>query len=127
MNNHYSLIFQQLNFIGHCYGLNVDETNDLRVQADIDGNGVLDYNEFKNLGGGKSRVISQLAHRFPSSDCTLLRTKSCPQSDCSIPNKIQPQAPIRIRTLTLPLETSLMLIVSPVELCPRGLLLLIAT
>ncbi|KAL2556314.1 Calcium-binding endonuclease/exonuclease/phosphatase family [Forsythia ovata] len=38
---------RQLNLIGHCYGLSVDETNDLWVQADIDGNGVLDYNEFK--------------------------------------------------------------------------------
>lgn len=38
---------RQLNLIGHCYGLSVEETNDLWVQADIDGNGVIDYNEFK--------------------------------------------------------------------------------
>ncbi|KAL2459877.1 IQ-domain 13 [Forsythia ovata] len=39
---------------------------------------------------GKSRVMLQLAPRFTSSDCTLLRTRSRPQSDCSISNKIQP-------------------------------------
>lgn len=36
----------QLNLIGHCHGLSVEETKDLWVQADIDGNGVLDYKEF---------------------------------------------------------------------------------
>ncbi|KAL2554826.1 Uncharacterized protein Fot_08445 [Forsythia ovata] len=71
-----------------------------------------------NFGGGKSRIILQLVHRFPSSDCTLLRTRSRPQSDYSIPNKIQPQVPTKIQTPTLPLEANLMLIVPPVELCP---------
>ncbi|XP_061339215.1 uncharacterized calcium-binding protein At1g02270-like [Gastrolobium bilobum] len=37
---------QQLNLIGHCHGLSVEETKDLWIQADIDGNGVLDYKEF---------------------------------------------------------------------------------
>ncbi|KAL2457630.1 Uncharacterized protein Fot_56149 [Forsythia ovata] len=57
---------RQLNIIGHCYGLNVDETNDLRVQADIDGNGVLDYNEFKNfqcIGGRLRLFLSNVAAR----------------------------------------------------------------
>ncbi|KAK7321325.1 hypothetical protein VNO77_31852 [Canavalia gladiata] len=37
---------QQLNLIGHCHGLSVEETKDLWIQADIDGNGVIDYKEF---------------------------------------------------------------------------------
>ncbi|KAL2498920.1 hypothetical protein Adt_24470 [Abeliophyllum distichum] len=62
--------------------------------------------------------MPQLAPRFPLFDCTLLRTRSRLQSDCSIPNKIRPRVPTRIRTPTLPLEASLMLIVPRVELCP---------
>lgn len=38
--------FVQLNLIGHCHGLSVEETKDLWLQADIDGNGVLDYKQF---------------------------------------------------------------------------------
>lgn len=38
---------RQLNLIGHCYGLSIQEMNDLWVQTDIDGNGVVDYKEFK--------------------------------------------------------------------------------
>ncbi|CAL5367828.1 unnamed protein product [Camellia sinensis] len=38
---------RQLNLIGHCHGLSVEETKDLWVQADIDGNGVLDFKEFQ--------------------------------------------------------------------------------
>ncbi|XP_059667332.1 uncharacterized calcium-binding protein At1g02270 [Cornus florida] len=38
---------RQLNLIGHCHGLSLEETKDLWVQADIDGNGVLDYKEFQ--------------------------------------------------------------------------------
>lgn len=38
---------RQLGMIGHCYGLSIDETKDLWIQADIDGNGVLDYEEFQ--------------------------------------------------------------------------------
>ncbi|XP_073122587.1 uncharacterized calcium-binding protein At1g02270-like [Henckelia pumila] len=38
---------RQLNLIGHCNGLSSDEIKDLWTQADIDGNGVLDYKEFK--------------------------------------------------------------------------------
>ncbi|XP_058747836.1 uncharacterized calcium-binding protein At1g02270-like [Vicia villosa] len=37
---------QQLNLIGHCYGLSDEETKDLWFQADIDGNGVIDYKQF---------------------------------------------------------------------------------
>ncbi|RDY03512.1 putative calcium-binding protein [Mucuna pruriens] len=37
---------RQLNLIGHCHGLSVEETKDLWVQADINGNGVIDYKEF---------------------------------------------------------------------------------
>ncbi|XP_076941879.1 putative calcium-binding protein At1g02270 [Bidens hawaiensis] len=37
----------QLNFIGHPNGLSDEETKDLWVQADIDGNGVIDYKEFQ--------------------------------------------------------------------------------
>jgi Ca2+-binding EF-hand superfamily protein len=36
----------QLNLIGHCHGLSEEEIKELWVQADIDGNGVLDYKEF---------------------------------------------------------------------------------
>ncbi|CAK9139033.1 unnamed protein product [Ilex paraguariensis] len=38
---------RQLHLIGHPYGLSVEETKDLWVQTDIDGNGVLDYKEFQ--------------------------------------------------------------------------------
>ncbi|KZV40958.1 hypothetical protein F511_05203 [Dorcoceras hygrometricum] len=38
---------RQLNLIGHCNGLSAAELKELWVQADTDGNGVLDYNEFK--------------------------------------------------------------------------------
>lgn len=37
----------QLNLTGHCNGLSAEEIKDLWVQADIDGNGVLDYKEFQ--------------------------------------------------------------------------------
>ncbi|XP_054788697.1 uncharacterized calcium-binding protein At1g02270 isoform X3 [Prosopis cineraria] len=37
---------RQLNLFGHCHGLSDEETTDLWSQADIDGNGVLDYKEF---------------------------------------------------------------------------------
>lgn len=37
----------QLSLLGHCHGLSDEETKDLWVQADIDGNGVLDYKEFQ--------------------------------------------------------------------------------
>ncbi|CAB4302126.1 unnamed protein product [Prunus armeniaca] len=38
---------RQLNMTGHCHGLSLEETKDLWVQADIDGNGILDYAEFQ--------------------------------------------------------------------------------
>ncbi|GMH09083.1 hypothetical protein Nepgr_010923 [Nepenthes gracilis] len=38
---------RQLNLIGHPHGLTKEETRELWVQADIDGNGVLDYQEFQ--------------------------------------------------------------------------------
>ncbi|CAI9087004.1 OLC1v1020957C3 [Oldenlandia corymbosa var. corymbosa] len=38
---------RQLKLVGHCYGLSIEETKDLWVQADIDGNGVLDFEEFQ--------------------------------------------------------------------------------
>ncbi|XP_051138256.1 uncharacterized calcium-binding protein At1g02270-like [Andrographis paniculata] len=38
---------RQLNLFGHCNGLSSEEVQELWVQADVDGNGVLDYNEFK--------------------------------------------------------------------------------
>lgn len=37
---------RQLNLIGHSHELNEEEIKELWVQADIDGNGVLDYKEF---------------------------------------------------------------------------------
>lgn len=40
------LNFVQLNLIGPCYGLSVEETKDLWFQADIDGNGLIDYKQF---------------------------------------------------------------------------------
>lgn len=48
---HHHLLIMQLNLTGRCHGLSVEETKDLWVQADVDGNG-LDYKEFqvsKNL------------------------------------------------------------------------------
>lgn len=42
-----SLLLIQVNLIGVPYGLDFQETRDLWVQADIDGNGVVDYEEFK--------------------------------------------------------------------------------
>lgn len=39
--------FIQLNLTGHCHGLSPEEIKDLWVQADIDGNGVVDYDEFQ--------------------------------------------------------------------------------
>ncbi|GJV58104.1 uncharacterized calcium-binding protein isoform X2 [Tanacetum coccineum] len=38
---------RQLNLIGQSCGLNEEETKDLWIQADYDGNGVLDYKEFQ--------------------------------------------------------------------------------
>ncbi|KAL8210918.1 hypothetical protein R6Q57_005355 [Mikania cordata] len=38
---------RQLKFIGHPNGLSNEETKDLWVQADVDGNGVVDYEEFQ--------------------------------------------------------------------------------
>ncbi|KAG8661847.1 hypothetical protein MANES_01G044801v8 [Manihot esculenta] len=38
---------RQLNLTGRCHGLSVEETKDLWVQADVDGNG-LDYKEFQH-------------------------------------------------------------------------------
>ncbi|KAI3704819.1 hypothetical protein L1987_75048 [Smallanthus sonchifolius] len=38
---------RQLNFIGHPNGLSKEETKDLWFQADIDGNGVVDYKDFQ--------------------------------------------------------------------------------
>ncbi|KAF5731319.1 hypothetical protein HS088_TW19G00927 [Tripterygium wilfordii] len=38
---------RQLNLTGHQHGLTVEETKDLWVQADTDGDGVLDYKEFQ--------------------------------------------------------------------------------
>jgi Ca2+-binding EF-hand superfamily protein len=35
-----------MNRFGHSHGLNEEEIKELWVQADIDGNGVLDYKEF---------------------------------------------------------------------------------
>lgn len=40
-------LFLQLNITGHCHGLSVEETKELWVQADIDGNGVVDHKEFQ--------------------------------------------------------------------------------
>ncbi|KAH6770996.1 Calcium-binding endonuclease/exonuclease/phosphatase family [Perilla frutescens var. hirtella] len=53
---------QQLNLIGHCYGLHTEEIRELWVQADVDGNGVLDYEEFKqriwNAYSGQGEKVS---------------------------------------------------------------------
>ncbi|KAL1539809.1 hypothetical protein AAHA92_24246 [Salvia divinorum] len=38
---------RQLNLIGHCNGLSEEEIQGLWVQTDMDGNGVVDYKEFK--------------------------------------------------------------------------------
>ncbi|XP_057457668.1 uncharacterized calcium-binding protein At1g02270-like isoform X2 [Lotus japonicus] len=40
---------RELNLTGHCHGLCEQEIKDLWVQADIDGNGVLDYKEFLQI------------------------------------------------------------------------------
>ncbi|KAF2560541.1 hypothetical protein F2Q70_00015030 [Brassica cretica] len=38
---------RQLNLTGHCNGLTKKEIKDLWIQADIDGNGIVDYKEFQ--------------------------------------------------------------------------------
>ncbi|EOA13386.1 hypothetical protein CARUB_v10026428mg [Capsella rubella] len=38
---------RQLNLTGHCNGLTTKEIKDLWIQADIDGNGIVDYKEFQ--------------------------------------------------------------------------------
>ncbi|CAH8360291.1 unnamed protein product [Eruca vesicaria subsp. sativa] len=38
---------RQLNLTGHCNGLTTKEIKDLWIQADIDGNGLVDYKEFQ--------------------------------------------------------------------------------
>ncbi|XP_057951256.1 uncharacterized calcium-binding protein At1g02270 isoform X2 [Malania oleifera] len=40
---------RQLNLTGHCHGLGDEGTKELWFQADIDGNGVLDYKEFQRI------------------------------------------------------------------------------
>ncbi|XP_010251179.1 PREDICTED: uncharacterized calcium-binding protein At1g02270 isoform X2 [Nelumbo nucifera] len=40
---------QQLGLTGYSHGLSVQETKDLWIQADIDGNGVVDYEEFQRI------------------------------------------------------------------------------
>ncbi|XP_023553500.1 uncharacterized calcium-binding protein At1g02270 isoform X2 [Cucurbita pepo subsp. pepo] len=40
---------RQLNLTGHPHGLSVGEIKDLWVQADSDGNGILDHNEFQRI------------------------------------------------------------------------------
>ncbi|KAL2556559.1 Uncharacterized protein Fot_01298 [Forsythia ovata] len=102
--------------------LNNEEPNDEQDANFIKNFSKIAHDEIRSLikeKFGGAMVMPQLAPRLSSSDCTLLCTRSCLQSDCSIPNKIQPQVPTRIRTPTLPLEASLMLIVPLVELCPR--------
>ncbi|KAL6127315.1 hypothetical protein ACLB2K_075356 [Fragaria x ananassa] len=51
---------RQLNMTGHCNGLSHEETKDLWVQADIDGNGILDYEGFQqriwNLTDGGNEI-----------------------------------------------------------------------
>ncbi|KAJ6373493.1 hypothetical protein OIU78_029226 [Salix suchowensis] len=51
---------RQLNLTGHCYGLSDEETKDLWVQADMDGNGVLDYKEFQVQNQKLSQCFSYL-------------------------------------------------------------------
>lgn len=46
MSQHFLI---QVNLVGQPYGLSCQETNDLWKQADIDGNGVVSYEEFKVL------------------------------------------------------------------------------
>ncbi|XP_014504866.1 uncharacterized calcium-binding protein At1g02270 isoform X2 [Vigna radiata var. radiata] len=40
---------RQLNLIGHCHGLSVEETKDLWVLAEINGNGVIDYKGYLQI------------------------------------------------------------------------------
>lgn len=52
------LVFLQLNLIGNCNELSAEEIQELWVQADIDGNGVVDYKEFKvNISNWKEMVL----------------------------------------------------------------------
>ncbi|XP_071725238.1 uncharacterized calcium-binding protein At1g02270-like [Rutidosis leptorrhynchoides] len=45
--NDFCEALRQLNLTGHRHGLNDQETNELWLQADVDGNGILDYREFQ--------------------------------------------------------------------------------
>lgn len=53
-------VILQLNLTGHKHGLADEETKDLWVQADIDGNGVVDYKEFQVDSMKLSLYSSQL-------------------------------------------------------------------
>jgi len=50
--------------LGHCHGLSDEETKDLRMQADIDGNGVLDYKEFQTGKFISESVEDQIEQEF---------------------------------------------------------------
>lgn len=58
-------VILQLNLTGHEHGLTDEETKDLWVQADIDGNGVVDYKEFQV----DSIRLSLYYQNVPSSTC----------------------------------------------------------
>lgn len=57
----------QVDLIGLPYGLSFQETKDLWIQADIDGNGAVDYEEFKVQYVSNSWMVLQ----FQFFTCTL--------------------------------------------------------
>ncbi|XP_019454878.1 PREDICTED: uncharacterized calcium-binding protein At1g02270-like isoform X2 [Lupinus angustifolius] len=66
---------RQLNLTGHCHGLSIDEIKDLWIQADNDGNGVLDYKEFMqqiwNQTGSDERYDNNNEHVDDSEEQTI--------------------------------------------------------
>ncbi|EOX95530.1 Calcium-binding endonuclease/exonuclease/phosphatase family [Theobroma cacao] len=67
---------RQVNLTGLSHGLSFQEIKDLWVQADIDGNGVLDYEEFKNQTVSNwlalmQRIWNSTWSEHMDEDCTL--------------------------------------------------------
>ncbi|XP_044491366.1 uncharacterized calcium-binding protein At1g02270-like isoform X2 [Mangifera indica] len=67
---------RQVNLVGQPYGLSCQETNDLWKQADIDGNGVVSYEEFKRMWNSTCSV--QIKDNFSDNTDT---SKECTEQE----------------------------------------------